>query len=186
MSLSGLVHIAAACITGLLSIVALFRCTEDRDASWRRAASASAAVALILALSSQRSFEVHRLRAVYRYSRWAGEWLERHAHFGFAALVFALALGLAPSGASPRARRSLCALVALLTIAALVCDAFVHAAAPHAALESAQNERDHTPMKSRCAKLRSSCALKIFCAADSMSYSTRLNSNTFAVVSYTT
>jgi hypothetical protein len=172
MSLSGLVHIAAACITGLLSIVALFRCTEDRDASWRRAASASAAVALILALSSQRSFEVHRLRAVYRYSRWAGEWLERHAHFGFAALVFALALGLAPSGASPRARRSLCA--------------FVHAAAPHAALESAQNERDHTPMKSRCAKLRSSCALKIFCAADSMSYSTRLNSNTFAVVSYTT
>jgi hypothetical protein len=48
-----------------------------------------------------------------------------------------------------------------------------------------QRHPHHTPMKSLLPKLRSSFAPKIFCAAESMSYATRLNSNTRCSESYT-
>jgi hypothetical protein len=136
MSPMGAAHIAAACMAGLSSLVTLYRADEPESATrYARLAAVCAAVSLAFGALSQRAFESTTLRAVFFTSRSAGEWLERHEHLGFAALAFALALGVAPRARAPRTTRALAIAAVAFTLGALCCDAFAHARAPSAARE---------------------------------------------------
>lgn len=135
MTFVALAHITLACGAGLCALVVALRPEGTREVYLRRAAGLCAALSLALAVSAQRAFEAGRLRAVYSNSRSAGALLERHAHFGFAALCFALALALLSSSRSEKSRRWLAGLTVLFTVAALFCDALVHARVPVASIE---------------------------------------------------
>lgn len=135
MSVTGAMHIALAAVSTLCSLVVALRPEHARESWGRRLAGLSAGLSLVLAVLGQRAFEAGRLRAVYGQSRSAGAWLERHEHFGFGALCFAVALALLSSDRSPRVRRTVAALTVLFAAAALCCDALVHAMVPSALIE---------------------------------------------------
>ncbi len=135
MTLVALAHITLACGAGLCALVVALRPDATYAVHLRRAAGLCAVVSLGLAVTAQRAFEAGRLRAVYSNSRSAGALLERHAHFGFAALCFAVALALLSSSRSAKAQRWLAGLTVLFTVAALFCDALVHARVPLASIE---------------------------------------------------
>jgi hypothetical protein len=135
VSVTGALHIALASVSALCALVVALRPEHARELWARRVAGLSAALSLVLGVVGQRAFEAGRLRAVYGQSRSAGAWLERHEHFGFAALCFAVALALLSSERSARVRRSIAALTVLFAAAALCCDALVHAMVPSALIE---------------------------------------------------
>jgi hypothetical protein len=135
VSAVGVAHVLTACCSALCALVVALRPEHDREALARRAAGVCAALSMGAALWGQRAFEAGRLRAVYSYSRSAGALIERHAHFGFAALCFAVVLALTSAERSVKARRTVAALCVAFAVAALCCDALVHAKAPSAALD---------------------------------------------------